>query len=566
MSLTLPWIANSLGYAMLCSIWQSGLLWLIVTGYTFFHPKARPSSVSTLHFLAILLGFLEFLITFIYALYSPQSLGSWTQWLRIQPGQPLYAWLAAFYLLILIFKVPQLVISYFSVQSLRSDGVSRAPGHLKIFLLDACAALGIRRKVEIWISNRADSPLTFGFLKPVILLPVAALNNLSTQQVEAILLHEISHIRRNDYLVHLISRVLSTLMFFNPFIQALDRSQGMEREKSADDWVIRFDYNRAMYASALYALAKSSGKVSASLAIPASGNKMELLNRIEWMMGKKERIRPGRVKVLAYALTILSFSLITFSVSRNPSPVQKLTASVSVMNDIPLWWVAAGPPSHSSDLSPARVREDNLSPQSSPPRAAPGSPSNNHLTEQSKETILPDPSTLQLSEPLPVRFVKLTAVSSMALSAEQEAKIEKAIQAARQIIAESNWKRIDHELGEALTNDEKKALKDEYMRRFAEADSRGVKQDLSRVYSRVNWDSTLLYLNAIVNEYKMDSVSLQYKNELAELKLIKNQLASQAPTDSLQLTTIATINARIQELSNRMKALDRIRAKKITDL
>ncbi len=565
MSLTLPWIANSLGYAMLCSIWQSGLLWLIVTGYTFFHPKARPSSVSTLHFLAILLGFLEFLITFIYALYSPQSLGSWTQWLRIQPGQPLYAWLAAFYLLILIFKVPQLVISYFSVQSLRSDGVSRAPGHLKIFLLDACAALGIRRKVEIWISNRADSPLTFGFLKPVILLPVAALNNLSTQQVEAILLHEISHIRRNDYLVHLISRILSTMMFFNPFIQALDRSQGMEREKSADDWVIRFDYNRAMYASALYALAKSSGRVSTSLAIPASGNKMELLNRIEWMMGKKERIRPGKVRVLAYTLAIMSFLLITFSVSHNPSPVQRLTASVSVESAIPLWWASAGS-SHSSALSSDRLQENIPSPQSSVPRIAPGITAVETPPAQSKETTQPDPPTLQLREPLRVQFVNLSAVSPIALSPEQEAKIEKAIQAAREIIAESNWKKIDHELGEALTTDEKKALKDEYMKRFAQADIRGIKQDLSRVYSQVNWDSTLLYLNAMINEYKMDSVSLHYKDELAELKLIKNQLASRTPKDSLQLTTIATVSARIQELENRVKALDSIRVKKVTDL
>ncbi len=565
MSLTLPWIANSLGYAMLCSIWQSGVLWLLVTGYTFFYPKASPSSVSTLHFLAILLGFFGFLFTFIYALYFPESLGSWTQWLEIQPGRPLYAWLAAFYLLILILKIPKLVISYFSVQSLRSDGISRAPGHLKIFMLDACAALGIRRKVQIWISNRAVSPLTFGFLKPVILLPVAVLNNLSTQQVEAILLHEISHIRRNDYLVHLISRILSTMMFFNPFIQALDRSQGMEREKSADDWVIRFDYNRAMYASALYALAKSSGRVSTSLAIPASGNKMELLNRIEWMMGKKERIRPGKVRVLAYTLAIMSFLLITFSVSHNPSPVQRLTASVSVESDIPLWWASAGS-SHSSALSSDRLQENIPSPQSSVPRIAPGITAVETPPAQSKETTQPDPPTLQLREPLRVQFVNLSAVSPIALSTEQEAKIEKAIQAAREIIAESNWKKIDHELGEALTTDEKKALKDEYMKRFAQADIRGIKQDLSRVYSQVNWDSTLLYLNAMINEYKMDSVSLHYKDELAELKLIKNQLASRTPKDSLQLTTIATVSARIQELENRVKALDSIRVKKVTDL
>ena len=64
-----------------------------------------------------------------------------------------------------------------------------------------------------------SSPVTIGFLKPIILLPVAALNSLTPQQVEAVLLHELSHIRRYDYLINLVITLVHTLFYFNPFIK-----------------------------------------------------------------------------------------------------------------------------------------------------------------------------------------------------------------------------------------------------------------------------------------------------------------------------------------------------------
>ena len=83
--------------------------------------------------------------------------------------------------------------------------------------------MGIRPAVSAWLSSKVDVPLTLGHLKPVILLPVAMINHLTPQQVEAILVHELAHIRRHDYLLHLAVTALEGFFFFNPFARLLIR-------------------------------------------------------------------------------------------------------------------------------------------------------------------------------------------------------------------------------------------------------------------------------------------------------------------------------------------------------
>jgi beta-lactamase regulating signal transducer with metallopeptidase domain len=87
---------------------------------------------------------------------------------------------------------------------------------------------------------------------------VAALSNLSTQQVEAILLHELSHIRRYDYLVNFIVSIISTFLYFNPFVKQLARAIEEERENCCDQLVLQFGYDKVGYAAALLTLEKLS--------------------------------------------------------------------------------------------------------------------------------------------------------------------------------------------------------------------------------------------------------------------------------------------------------------------
>ena len=118
--------------------------------------------------------------------------------------------------------------------------------------------MGIKKPVHIWLSGIVTSPVTIGYIKPVILLPIAAINQLSTQQLEAVLLHELAHIRRYDYFVNLVIRFIQTILYFNPFVKALVKTVEIEREKSCDEMVIQFQYDPHGYASALLMLEKTN--------------------------------------------------------------------------------------------------------------------------------------------------------------------------------------------------------------------------------------------------------------------------------------------------------------------
>ncbi len=75
---------------------------------------------------------------------------------------------------------------------------------------DTCRRMNVSRSLQTFFSRKVNTPMMIGFFKPVILLPFAAMNHLSPEQFEAILLHELAHIRRNDYLLNIIQSVLDT--------------------------------------------------------------------------------------------------------------------------------------------------------------------------------------------------------------------------------------------------------------------------------------------------------------------------------------------------------------------
>ena len=132
--------------------------------------------------------------------------------------------------------------------------------------------MGISRKVSVWISQHIDVPATIGFIKPVILIPFASLNNLSGDQLEAIILHELSHIKRNDYLINIMVAVIETILFFNPFVVLLSKVIKRERENCCDDFVLQYRYDPHSYAYALLRLEQSRA-TNLKLAIGAVSGK-----------------------------------------------------------------------------------------------------------------------------------------------------------------------------------------------------------------------------------------------------------------------------------------------------
>jgi beta-lactamase regulating signal transducer with metallopeptidase domain len=169
------------------------------------------------------------------------------------------------------------------------------------------AMLNITDKVRFGLSRLVDAPCMMGYFKPVILLPFTLSTYLSAEEIEIIILHELAHIKRNDYLVNLAQQAMSVLLFFNPFAQLINRTINQERENSCDDIVIGATQKPLVYAHALLKL-EQTRRHEWQLALAATGKKYHLLNRIERIMKTKKPIGNTRHILLAIALLTASIT------------------------------------------------------------------------------------------------------------------------------------------------------------------------------------------------------------------------------------------------------------------
>ncbi|MBK7558684.1 MAG: M56 family metallopeptidase [Chitinophagaceae bacterium] len=157
--------------------------------------------------------------------------------------QQVTPWLFSAYICIIAFKMIKAMYTWYHFKQLYRSGLQKPSVEFKLFTTLKAHQFGIKRKVTIWLSQSINTPVTFGFFKPVILLPVALVNNISTQQAETLILHELAHIRTNDYLLNWFLLTAETIFFFNPFVLSLCKHIRLEREKNCDLQVISFEYS-----------------------------------------------------------------------------------------------------------------------------------------------------------------------------------------------------------------------------------------------------------------------------------------------------------------------------------
>ena len=106
------------------------------------------------------------------------------------------------------------------------------------------------RRANVRLSNRITVPIVWGFLRPVILLPVDA-NRWRTERLRAVLLHELAHIKRWDWVVQTIAQVTCAVYWFNPFVWFAARQMRIEAEQACDDQVLNTGYRSTDYAQHL---------------------------------------------------------------------------------------------------------------------------------------------------------------------------------------------------------------------------------------------------------------------------------------------------------------------------
>jgi beta-lactamase regulating signal transducer with metallopeptidase domain len=179
--------------------------------------------------------------------------------------------------------------------------------------------LGISRRVALLTSSRVAVPMVIGWLRPAILVPVAALSGMTALEMEAILAHELAHIRRHDYLVNVFQCVIETLMFHHPATWWISRAIRHEREHCCDDIAVLACRDRLVYARALAAM---EGLRAPSFSLSPAAGGGNLLARIRRIHNPVEdSMNPARILVAFFAIAALvPFCLVRADDQNQASP------------------------------------------------------------------------------------------------------------------------------------------------------------------------------------------------------------------------------------------------------
>ena len=187
-----------------------------------------------------------------------------------------------------------------------------------------CDKLQIKQTVKLLQSNIVETPMVIGWLKPVILVPASVFLQITPQQLETIIAHELLHIRRRDYLVNFAQNFIEILFFYHPAVWWISAQIRRERECACDDAVVQtLENSQFVYATALANLEefrRTARATTPSILVAANGGK--LMKRIERIINKKTKTSVAGNSLWSASLAsalILALMLGIFSATTNLS-------------------------------------------------------------------------------------------------------------------------------------------------------------------------------------------------------------------------------------------------------
>jgi len=278
---------QTLGWTLVHFLWQGAALGLVYALTMTFTAGLTPRLRYRLGLAVFLLAGAMPVFTFIY-LFQPAgavtSLGTLSVgassagaaqpvawWMGLETWlEPYLPWAVAMWMAGVAVMSTRVCVDWWQVRRLTRVGVSPLPGHWEGKVAGLLAAFRISRPVRVLRSQVVRVPAVIGWLRPVVLLPSAAIIGLSPRQLELIIAHELAHIRRADYLVNLVQVLIETLLFYHPAVRWMSNQLREEREHCCDDAVIGTCGDTLTYAHALTEL-EEQRQASYQTALAANG-------------------------------------------------------------------------------------------------------------------------------------------------------------------------------------------------------------------------------------------------------------------------------------------------------
>ena len=218
-------------------------------------------------------------------------------------------WIFTVWFLCFALKSLGLISGLLYVHRIRSYKVHQVSQDWKDRINNYAQKLGIHQSISLLQSELVKVPVTVGHLKPVILIPIGLIFQLPAQQIETILIHELAHIRRRDYLVNLLQSLLETIFFFNPGLLWLSSLIKDERETCCDDIVLANTSVKSNYLEALLAF-HSKPAARSDLAVGLGSN--QLVSRLRRIINheNKRLNKMEKIVLLAGLLIVSAFSYV----------------------------------------------------------------------------------------------------------------------------------------------------------------------------------------------------------------------------------------------------------------
>jgi beta-lactamase regulating signal transducer with metallopeptidase domain len=306
LALRQPWVARA-GWALVHFLWQGAAIAIIfavlrAAAGRRLTPRARYAAACfalAAMALAPLATFLALDRADASQLPAPLFRVSPAAWDRILPWC-VVAWLCG----VALFSI-RLICGWRCTVRLRTAGVRPAPSEWQRSLEELVRRMRVSAPVRLLVSSRAAVPMVVGWLRPVVLMPTAALLGLPPEQVQALLAHELAHILRRDYLVNVLQSVAEALLFYHPAVWWVSGQIRADRELCCDDLAVAASGDAFTYACALADL-ESARRARPETALAADGG--SLLDRIRRLAGEAQPLHSLPGPATAWALALLWFA------------------------------------------------------------------------------------------------------------------------------------------------------------------------------------------------------------------------------------------------------------------
>ena len=221
----------------------------------------------------------------------------------------------------------RLVLGVFAAERLRRMSGSIAPVLLRARFDQLASGLGITRPVTLMLSETLSSPIVLGWRKPVILMPSMLPAMLDAGPIDAVLAHELAHVQRQDYAVHVAQSFVEALLFFHPGVWWVSRRMRREREFCCDDLAVQVSGSALQYAKALTTLEEHRSPAPLQLSLNASGGHLTM--RIMRLL-KQKNTSASRGSITPF-ITIGTITLCTLA-SLTFAATGKIRAQIVVAN------------------------------------------------------------------------------------------------------------------------------------------------------------------------------------------------------------------------------------------